>query len=426
MSATWGFLFCARIFDVRIESRGALFGFWLPLTIFYALCALYAASMGGTTAAMRLDEYSHFTQIQRFLAGDFRILEFMTVTPGYHTVMAALMRILGANSFVAARLINSGFGLLAVAAFHCLRRDAVGRNDFPATAQFAVLPIFLLLAFMVQTDALSLALTLWSVWAAGRQRHWLAAILLLCAMCVRQNNVLWSVLIAWPVLRMAWRRDTPLQSASAIAWRLVPYAFVVSAFVVYWIANGSVSISQSSAKVHPDFSLHSGNLFYLMFVGSLLFVFPCLESWRRFVVDLRSRPWLVALPLGLAVLYVGTFEVDHPFNLLQPPDLRDALLIRVRESASWYYAFGAVAVFGGVGLLWQKLQTKDAAIFWAVTVLFVSLSWLIEQRYYLIPFALFMAWRVPQSANVERATLALWAPLAVLFFWGMMTGNLYI
>ena len=426
MSATtWGFFVSDRV--VRVERRAQAPAFWGTLFFAYALCALYAASMGNTIEAMRLDEYTHYTQVERFRQGDFRLLsDVLTTIPGYNLLIAALLRIFGADSFSAARLISSAGGLLAVAAFHRLRRDVVGRDDWMATAQFAVLPIFMLFVFMVQTDVLALALMLWAFWAAGRERHWLAGVCVLAAMCVRQNYVFWLTLLAWPTVRDAWQRRS-IVSPLACARTLLPYLLAGCAFVVYWIINGSVSLSHAqAAAIHPDFTVHSGNLFYLMFLGALLWPLACVAAWRIFFADARARPWVLLAPLALAILYVSTFKVDHPYNLLQPPDLRDALLIRTRESMPWYCGFGAVAVFGGVGLLWHKLLTKDAVAFWAVTAAFVSLSWLIEQRYYLLPFALFMAWRVSDSRTLERVTLALWAPAAVLLFWGMMTGNLYI
>ena len=415
---TWGFLVLAPRMRIEAGYRPVLF--WSALTAVYALCACYAASIG----VMQLDEFDHFEQIQRFRHGIFSpFVETLTTIPGYHLVVAALLRLVGGDSFAAARLVTSVFGLFAVVGFHRLRSDAVGHEDYLATAQFAVLPIFFLFAFMVQTDAASLALTLWAAWAAGRQRHWLAGFFLLAAEGMRQNNVLWLALLAWPIVGRIGHTRAGL---AGFAQRILPYALAAAAFVAYWAGHGSVVLARGQLSAHPDFSLHSGNLFYLMFLGAILFVFPCVDSWLRFVASVRQRPWLIAVPLGLAAAYLATFKVDHPFNLIQPPDLRDWLLMRTQASTLWYCGFGAVAVFGGLGLLWQKLLTRDTAVFWAVTALFVSLSWLIEQRYYLIPYALFMAWRAPQPEWAERATLALWAPLAVLLFWGMMTGQLYI
>ena len=96
------------------------------------------------------------------------------------------------------------------------------------------------------------------------------------------------------------------------------------------------------------------------------------------------------------------------------------------RSLSWHLAFGAVAVFGALGLLWQRLMLRPAWVLWPLAALFVSLSWLIEQRYALIPLALLLVWRQPAGRRIELATLALWAALAVLFFWGMISGRLYL
>ena len=387
----------------------------------YTLCAIYAAR-----GEMRLDELAHFTQTYRFLHGEFLpLIDVLTTVPGYHLLLAGLMRLVDVDSFGAARLLSSLFGLLAVVGFHRLRKDAVGHEDFLATAQFAVLPVFLLFAFMVQTDALSLGLMLWATWAAGRQRHWLAGTFLMAAMCIRQNNVLWAALLAGPVIIDAWQQRARVKPVEVVQ-ALLPYLLAGCVFVIYWIANGSVAVSHAVTNIHPDLSLHSGNLFCMLVIAALLFVFPCLEAWSRFIADVRVTPWLIVVPLGLAVLYLLTFAVDNPYNLLQPPDLRNWVLMRTRESALWYCGFGTVAVFGGVGLLWQRLLLDKARLLWPLSALFVSLSWLIEQRYYLISYALFMAWRTPLSVTIERMTLALWSILAVLFFWGMMSGQLYI
>jgi alpha-1,2-glucosyltransferase len=404
------------------QARRKRVAFWSLLVAGYTLCALYSAHIG----VMRLDEPDHYEQVERFRHGVFHpLVDTLTTIPGYHLLLAALLALFGVDTFSAARVVSSLFGVLAVAGFHNLRRDATGRDDYLATAQFAVLPIFLLFVFMVQTDAASLALLLWATWAAGRGRHWAAGLFLFAAECVRQNNVLWLVLLAWPLVQTVWQRRS-VQSAMRTLPDLLPYVIAGGAFVAYWVVHGSVVLARNQASAHPDFSLHSGNLFYLMFLGAVLFAIPCAQSWQRFVSDVRVRPWLIFLPLFLLAFYLGTFRVDHPFNLLQPPDLRDWLLMRTQTSGWWHWAFGVVATFGGVGLLRQRLTIPHKAIFWTVTALFVSLSWLIEQRYYLAPYALFMAWRTPQSEVGERVTLALWAPLAVLLFWGMMTGQLYI
>ena len=83
-------------------------------------------------------------------------------------------------------------------------------------------------------------------------------------------------------------------------------------------------------------------------------------------------------------------------------------------------------MFGAVGLLWQRWLVPAARWLWPVVLPFLALSWLIEQRYCLIPFGLLLAWREASSRRKEWITLALWLSLAVLFFWGMISGRLYL
>ena len=392
--------------------------FWSLLALIFVACAGYAAR-----GELRGDEYVHFEQVRRFVHGDFRLMrDALTMLPGYHLLLAAGLHLLGADGLGTARVLSGLTWLVAVVGFHALRRDAMGRDDFVATAQFVALPILLPFAFLVYTDALSLGLVLWAAWAAGRHRHGWAAAFLLGAMLVRQNNVLWLVLLAWPLL---W----PLPARAEVLGRcraLLPYGVVGGAFLTYWIVNGSVSLSPTQAVMHPDFSPHAGNGFYLGILAALLLPAQCIQGIARFLAAARARPWWLLLPVLLALVYLQAFRVDHPYNLGEPVALRNWLLHRTQQSLSWHLAFGAVAVFGALGLLWQRLMLRPAWVLWPLAALFVSLSWLIEQRYALIPLALLLVWRQPAGRRIELATLALWAALAVLFFWGMISGRLYL
>ena len=398
--------------------------FWAILIAALAACALYAAQ-----GELRGDEYVHFEQVLRFVHGDYRILgDALTTIPGYHLLIAAGMRVLNTEWLGAARLLSGVAMILAVAGFHRLRRDAQGENaagDLLATAQFTALPILLPFAFLVYTDTLSLAFVLWAAWAAGRQRHWIAGAFLIAAMAVRQNNVLWIALLTLPLLVQAWQRRSAKELVP-LFFVLLPYGIAGLAFVAYWLWNGSVSLSPLQAGMHPDFSLHAGNLFYFCFLAGVLFVLPAAEAWGRYWADLRARPLLALVPLGLAVFYWLAFKVDHPYNLGQPVALRNWLLYFTLQSWVWRAAFGVVAVYGAVGLLWQRWLVPAAHWLWPLTAVFLSMSWLIEQRYSLIPFALLLAWRKPSSWRSEWITLALWIGLAVLFFWGMISGRLYL
>ena len=62
-----------------------------------------------------------------------------------------------------------------------------------------------------------------------------------------------------------------------------------------------------------------------------------------------------------------------------------------------------------------RTLTKTAA-----AALALCAAWLIEPRYCLVPFALYLAMRRRESAPIEGVTLALWGGLAVYFATGVL------
>src|SRR5262249_116910 len=88
------------------------------------------------------DELNHYAQIELFLRGEFRIFTlYLTTIPGYHAIVAAILKITGGESLNAARLVNAAFALILLGGFFALRRKLWPGTETLATAQLFVLPI---------------------------------------------------------------------------------------------------------------------------------------------------------------------------------------------------------------------------------------------------------------------------------------------
>ena len=392
------------------------------ICVIWGIALLYAA--GGES---RGDEYVHFDQVRRFLTGEGGILrDTLTTIPVYHWLVMFAMKLTGAESLGAARAISGLSALLAIAGFVRLRRAVLGRDDRLGGTQFALLPLMAPFAFLVYTDIPSLAAMLWATDASVRGRHTRAAALLVVAIGMRQNNVYWlSLLVALattPALRE--RGWASLRETLPPLW---PYAVPVALFAGYWAWNGSISYANAQSRAHPDTSLHVGNLYFMLYCAAILLPLQVLDGLRRFVVDAVARPWLIVVPAALFGVFHFAFVVDHPYNLIEnAASWRNRVLELTLHSAAFKAAFGGIATLAGIGLAWQPLANVSARWLYPLAALFVSLSWLVEQRYYLIPLALFLAFREPLSRRAELATLALWCILAVFLFHGMISGNWYL
>jgi len=86
-------------------------------------------------------------------------------------------------------------------------------------------------------------------------------------------------------------------------------------------------------------------------------------------------------------------------------------------SSIWFLK---VAFFMPVALAVLWLRTVGLREHWWLlypfTVLFLLPAWLIEQRYYLIPLALFLLARKPVSIHVERVQVGLFMVMSIALF----------
>ena len=373
------------------------------------------------------DELNHYAQIQLFLRGEFRIFTlYLTTIPGYHAIVAGILKITGGDSLDAARLVNAGFSLIAVTGFFALRRKLWPGTETLATAQLLVLPILVPLFFLVYTDVLALALLLWATFATIAGRHWLAAALLVVLVSVRQNEIVWAGLLcalaAWPLVRAqgmrAWRKAAPL---------VLPYCVPVAAFLAFWAWNGSISLSHAQAALHPDVSLHAGNLFFALFVAGVLLPFHTVAGLADFATHLRRRPWLVAIPLAVFAAFWWGFRADNPYNTAFPNYyIRNGLLIAIGTEPLVRACAGIVVALAACGLAFTRLRPTAACWLYPIAAFSLAASWLVEQRYALVPLVLWLAFREHRGRAIEWATWALWLVLAVFVFRGIIALRFFL
>jgi len=403
----------------RASSSGAQWAFGVLLGALYV-----AAIVAIRLSAPFTDEIDHFTQITQFLRGTDRILAELTTIPGYHALVAALMRACGAASLDAARLANAAFGLFAVAGFHALRRRAWPGTETLATAQLLVLPILVPLFFVVYTDVLALALLLWAAWASVARRHVLAALFATALVGVRQHEVVWTglfVMLAIGDDSLERVRREPVRVLASL-W---PYVVPLAVFVAFWAWNGSISLSRTQAALHPDAKLHAGNPLFALLVAGLLLPLQVFQGLPAFLAALRrDRPgWLLAaVPILVACGFWFGFHADNPYNTAYPwYYLHNHLPVLIEQR--WYARALAALVAAGAACSLATFRLRPSSAYWLfpVALVFLAASWLVELRYVLVPLVLWLAFREHRSRPVEYATWALWLVLAVCMYVGTLT-----
>lgn len=406
---------------VAKESRATILTLGIVIGLLYA--AAIVLSFAGAT---RGDEVYHYAQIHLFLHGDWRVLDqYLTTIPGYHAVVALGLHATGLDSLGAARALNAAIGLLAAAGFLALRRRLWPGTESLATAQFLALPILAPLFFLVYTDVLALALILWAVVAMLAERHRWSALALFGVVLVRQNDVLWAGLVvaiaAWPLLR-----ELGVGALRELFARFWPYAIPLCTFLAFWAWNGSISLSHGQAALHP-LTFRFGNPFFTLLLAGVLLPLQALAGLRACAAYMRTRPWLLALPVAGFALYWFGFRADNPYNGALPDFIpRNAFLLKLDSDATWRTSAGIAMMLAACGFAPTALRPSSAWWLYPFATLFLAASWLIEQRYAIVPLVLWLAFREHRSRWIEIVTLALWLVLAVWIFLGVAAGRFFL
>ena len=357
-----------------------------------------------------VDERSHFAQESMFFHGEWRLLPELSTIPGYHALLAMIMRALGTNTLDVVRVVHALLCLFAVGGFFALRRRLWPGTENVATAQFLCLPFMATLFFIVYTDVPAIALLLWAVWAAVSGRTIVSALLLSLLILVRQHECLWALLCmaivarpsdGWPALRNEWR--TKLIAA-------LPFAAPILIFLIFWRVNGAVAISSGAASIHPDMGFHTGNVFTGVLMIGLLLPLQVIRNFIDFVRQGFSKWWWLPIPfLAFAAFWFG-FRADHPFNGALAYYLEHFMPTRLTA---------AIVIAMTACFIWRvRLRPAGSGpALTAVTAIFLTASWMIEPRYILGPICLWLAMREHDKTWIEYATFVIWLVLSALMIW---------
>jgi alpha-1,2-glucosyltransferase len=366
-------------------------------------------------APLLYDEVFHYGRIEKILQGTVTVRDFGVMFPGYHLVVAALLKLTGLGSVAAARVISLLLSLTSCVAAYGIARTIDRPTALLRTLQFALFPILLPFFPLLYTDPLSLAFLLFALLAAMRSRPFLLAIFFLLAVFVRQNNVLWAPLLFALLLPAAPAWSVVLRRPKAmlqIAWPLLPPVIVFLLFVAW---TGRASLNPDLALAHPFPAFSSGNIFFTLFLFMVLFL-PLVAARARATVRLLRHPSTWLLLVALFTAFSISFAVDHPANS-EVGRLRDTILLAADAGGLpgfFFWLAGAIAV---LTMMATPLARRSFLWIYPLSLLYLGGSWLIDPRYAIVPLVLFLLLRKPSSWRMDILQLGYNILLLLWVFW---------
>ena len=320
--------------------------------------------------------------------------------PGYHAVMATFVAITGNDSVFSLRAATLIFGFLTIMMFFMILNNTASQFKYLRTLQFATLPLVFVFFYLIYTDILSLLFILVMIYFSNRKQYILAGIFGICSMLIRQNNIIWISIVPFMYFLDHWNIQGVSDLIKETIKKMWVFILALFLFILFIIVNDGVAVGDASS--HPAFKFSTGNLFFFLFCVFVFFLpFQIYYLKEVFVFVYKNRiVWVASFLIFLVYWY--TFNPDHPYNALAPHYfLRNLILTKITQSDFFKLLFFMPVLYSVWLLYLMPLRNKVYYLLYPLTVLFLTPSWLIEQRYYIIPVVLFLIFRKPLSKPVE-------------------------
>ena len=368
------------------------------------------------TMEERADESAHYAQIERYVAGDYDTgSDTVAQTGGFHASAMIFTRLTGVATKEDIRLFVLLISGATMLLFRSLVRSFEPQVSTMRTLQFVFFPLLFPFWFLIYTDVYALMWLLLAILALTWDHVHVSGILMIVSVLVRQTYIVWLVLMGlWTVTVAA-----PLRQ---LATRGTSFGIGVGFFLLFVMVNGGIAVGDRGSN--PDFVLQAENLLFMLLCFFVMFL-PLILSTLPQIARLPPA-LLVGVLLSSVGLYFGTFRVDHPNNIGLNYFVRNALLETMTASTGAGVVTSVAIALAVLSLCVIRLRQPVQYLIYPFAALSVMPSWLIEQRYYLPAFTLFMLFRESASPRVERTLLAVNVIMAFCLFVGVTEGWFFL
>jgi alpha-1,2-glucosyltransferase len=375
---------------------------------------------------LMIDEIWHNEQIQMLLRNDFSVHYMISMIPGYHFIMYLLANFFYYSSIASIRFFSAIFSVLSVLVFYAIAEILDKNNSKITTLQYFFFPVLFQFFFLIYTDVFSLFLVLLSLFFALQKKHLLSGFAGIFSVLVRQNNVVWLFFIFLLIYYKNYQFNFNFHNIRQHLLESWPFILAFVAFIIFFIINKGLAIDDFGA--HPSFTFHSGNIHMILFLFFFLFLPLNISNFLRMIQYLlKNKIKVFAACVLLFAFYFLTFDKIHFYNYFSF-FIRNKILMFFYSTAFLKIVFFLPMLYSIFSLCVTKLHNKLFYSIYPLTVLFLVPSWLVDPRYYFIPYSLFMLFRKKEAKliQVEYLTLILYVISTAIIFWAVLNNRFWI
>ncbi len=338
------------------------------------------------------DESFHSLQIKRIYRSDHRFVPELTNIPGYHYTMAFMGRITDPifsygrhPKLDSIRLFHAILSLLLPIVLFFLIRELKQKSMIMFVVIFT--PIIFPLLFLAYTDILSLTLFLCAFLFHIKKRYDLAGLFMLLDISVRQDNIIWIGFLLALLIYETYQNHKKIDKTFITTFfsQSLSYIIVTILFTIFYVFNGGVAIGDKSA--HPSMRLHLGNVYLFFTTFSFLFLPIIIGNIKKiYHVFAQHKIYYTILILIGYVVFTQTFVVDHVYNHVRINFFIHNAVLQYITTYKICEALAYIGIVLAIGYFFsQSLIKKKYVIMLPFALVSLSLHWLIEPRYMIIP-----------------------------------------
>ncbi len=343
--------------------------------------------------------------------------------PGYYFLMS-IFYYLGINSLSGLRFVQLIISLLCIFVFMWSLKTRGQKEKYIKTWQLLTFPYLSIFFVLVYTDVLSLLLVLFCFALMRRKHFFLSAITGLLSILVRQNNVICLLYFCLYHFLENYGFNIKFQKyifyIKDVFWFVLPLGFTA----IFLYINKGAALANSYAS---PLSFHVENIFFFLFSVTLLFLPQVIFNLKKIIFLVIKKPWLILFLVGLGVVYFTWFKADNFFNSQHYNyHLRNLLLNTMKLSLLLNLLFLVTALVGFLYLLTIKLETQFLLLFFGFSIVFLGTSWLIEERYLIIPFVFLLLFKPVENRKIELIQVVYFILINSFLFWGAISGGFFL
>lgn len=372
-----------------------------------------------------VDESGYYVALMDLLDPSLRLGRIGSVLPGYIATLAGFVLATGQKSGEALRIYTTILSFFTLLAFYVTSKKIRQDNAFLKTFQFLFFPALFPFFFLIYSDIYSLLWIFLTLLALLNRRFWIAGFLGLMSVFVRQNNIIWCVFFMMIIYA---ENYAPGVSRDKIKrWAKDCFSFILAGifFGGFALANrGAVYGDRAFQSV----TLNLNNIAFSLFLFFFLFL-PHNAAKAGAILEAFKKNRLLVLGIGIFfVLYLLLFNANHFYNdaRIFPFFLRNRVLDWITSNpGTKILAFFPIA-YSIASIAVTRLEKRSFYLLYPFWLLFLCVLPLIEQRYYLIPYTLFLLFKEKDSRSVSGWTCALYLTASLFIFMGVRKAAFFL